>query len=562
MFGFAESYAQFGPPIPILQEKNSPQDISSFLENNTKSDLGMPIYFAGSKETHLINNTLDTKEGGLTQDLWNGVDQVRVEKLIKELPITQKTYVLRNLMKRLLMTNSSSPKGFNLDQFMSLKAQLLVKLGDGKAVADLLDYKSINLLDWPVARMKLDALLWSDQIERMCHEIKEDIMVFNNQPYWHQLKFFCQWYKEHTIPILNASEKKLLGSNGDFFLRLFNWQNEQKDSDKKENFVTALYFTILKINNQLLPQSFYKITEPIWLISFIESKDLDPILRRYAAEQGVRQGLFFYENLAPLYSNFGIVDQSNKQDEIILKNYPAIWKKLQQDNNPEDRVVFLQKIFVEARKQGIYKEIAPLYAPFVLEIKPTQELGWFALEAGRLLYFLGFDDQANGWLEIVKSLVPTRPEMKIQMQKLMVLSIIGTSDVKAEIDYAFLWSIINQEIEKNSLNISNTKRISRLSAALTLSYKKEEKDWTEIADNFSDATETEIDTELWFATGDAAVAKYQGLTLLLLFKIFGTTSPGAQKAMYIQKALESLYMIGLYKEARQLALAVAIDNGL
>ncbi len=108
---------------------------------------------------------LDPGRGGLGSDLWRGTDRRVVEQLLPRLPGMMHSAGMRNLARRLLLSNAAPPterpdaassRRINL---LALRIDRLAAMGDYPGLSGLLQVVPLRYDDEPVARARVEALL-------------------------------------------------------------------------------------------------------------------------------------------------------------------------------------------------------------------------------------------------------------------------------------------------------------------------------------------------------------------------------------------------------------------
>ncbi|HSY86253.1 MAG TPA: hypothetical protein VLA85_06750, partial [Verrucomicrobiae bacterium] len=104
--------------------------------------------------------TLEEGAGGFPMDMWKDTDRVLVERLLPRLPPALTSPAMRDLERRLLLTNAEAPagKGTGVNLFAA-RADRLASLGLSRDAAALRAMMPAQLTDKVAARLRLDSLL-------------------------------------------------------------------------------------------------------------------------------------------------------------------------------------------------------------------------------------------------------------------------------------------------------------------------------------------------------------------------------------------------------------------
>ncbi len=131
--------------------------------------------------------TLDPGGGGLGHDLWRGSDRRTVERLLPRLPGVLRSAALRDLARRLLLSNAVSPtsrRGEIPANLLALRVDRLAALGDYAGLNDLLAVVPQRYDDESIARARVESRLLQGDPATACQEVRYGVGVRPDAGYW------------------------------------------------------------------------------------------------------------------------------------------------------------------------------------------------------------------------------------------------------------------------------------------------------------------------------------------------------------------------------------------
>lgn len=132
---------------------------------------------------------LNPSNGGLGYNIWQGTSTAKAEFLLSKLPANSKFATVRELQRKLLLSESEAPTGQGqLDNLISLKLIKLMEMGEYKSVSKFIDLIPPSLLSEDISKIKVSALFAAKSDKESCDYIasQEYITVF-----WSKYKIIC-----------------------------------------------------------------------------------------------------------------------------------------------------------------------------------------------------------------------------------------------------------------------------------------------------------------------------------------------------------------------------------
>ena len=127
--------------------------------------------------------TLEEGGGGFPMDMWKGTDRALVEQLLPKLPPALGSPAMRDLERRLLLTNAESPEGKSSGiSLFAARADRLAAMGLSRDAAALLAMMPAHLVDKTAARLRLDSLLLAGDVDGACKAVDDTRQAASADP--------------------------------------------------------------------------------------------------------------------------------------------------------------------------------------------------------------------------------------------------------------------------------------------------------------------------------------------------------------------------------------------
>jgi hypothetical protein len=503
--------------------------------------------------------TLEEGASGFPMDMWKDTDRALVEQLLPRLPPALTSPAMRDLERRLLLTNAEAPtgKGTGVNLFAA-RADRLASLGLSRDAAALLAMMPAQLTDKVAARLRLDSLLLAGDVAGACKAVDDVRQIASADSYWQETQIFCQLRAGKADQAGLGLD--LLGDQGakdPAFAKLASALGGQKVAIDSLPDPTPLDLVMLRAANLPLPRDAAQSRKPGVLAALAQDRALDPALRLAAAEQAAATGAITTAQLQEAY--IGVTFPAGGLDNAIATSagdpgpigrarlYQAAGGTLQ----PQARARLLQVSLDRARHQGGYLLAAQVDMAYLLPLAPAPELAWFAGDAGRALYATGHFEQANAWLEMARG----NPQTAAAVSALAVYARI------AGVGPALSWDPASLEKWRQSAGSSNGAQ--RLFAIFEGLGEPMGGGWSLIGQPAPGTPGAKApDPGLLFALSDAAAAHRIGETLLLALYALGPEGPGGCNPLALSRVITGLRQIGLDSEARAIAMEAAIAAGV
>ncbi|MEE9480550.1 MAG: hypothetical protein V3V34_08445 [Kiloniellales bacterium] len=517
---------------------------------------------------------LDPERGGLGSDLWRGTERRVVEQLLPRLPGMMHSAGMRNLARRLLLSNAAAPTDrpdaapSHRVNLLALRIDRLAAMGDYPGLSGLLQVVPLRYDDEPVARARVEALLLQGRTAEACTEVRPGVAAHQGNPYWRKALVFCQ------ILSGEAAEASL----GVALLREEGEQQDQAFFQLADSLTglsggalsawpnSALHFAMLQAVGQPLPDEMLDQLSPGLLVSLANAPANGLEQRAQAAERAVSFGLLRPDELADIYDSYGFSAAqlanaissaetlSGPERRALL--FQAAWGQ----TVPSARAEIVNVALDEARAQGAYQLAVRLYMPLIADFPLKPELAWFAGAAGRALYATGRFEQAAAWLTLARQEALINAQAAMAVSALWPYSRLASGVATAWEGNLTVWA----ESRSDLADMEIARQQLLLRAAFQALGESDPMIWADLV-GIEPAVAAEgaaPDTALVYALSEASQFGRLGETVLLALLALGEAGPASSHPLVLHEVLAALTRVDLVAEARMLAIEAAVANGI
>jgi hypothetical protein len=510
---------------------------------------------------------LEEGAGGFPIDMWQGTDRALVERLLPQLPAAKGSPAMRDLTRRLLLSNAEAPAGKSAGvSLFTVRAERLAALGDRTDAAALLSLVPARSVDPATARLRIDSLLLAGDPDVACKAVDDTRRAASADAEWQKAQVFCQ---------LRAGK----GDEAALGLDLLREEN-QKDpaffaladalggnkSVKLDSLPapSALDLAMLAAAKLPLPKDALGSGDPAVLAAIARDPGAEPAIRLAAAEAAAAAGSLPVDELRKAYAavSYSPGDLGNAIEVSAHDPGPGGRALLFQAAGAQApgtaRARLLQAALSRARQQGGYLLAVQVDLDYLLALTPAPDLAWFAGEAGRALYASGRYERANAWREIAAAKADTDPQIAAAASALAVYARIA--GVGKPLDAATVETWRDTQARASP----GAEAVARLLAVFEGLGEPVGGSWSMIGQaNAAGTVAGQVpDPALWFNLGDAAHGHRIGETVLLALYALGEGGPGGANPILLSRAIDSLRQIGLDAEARAIATEAVIAAGI
>jgi len=518
---------------------------------------------------------LDPDHGGFPADLWRGTDRRTVERLLPYLPGALGSATMRNLARRLLLTNAAPPEG-PADQasahgtnLLALRVGRLAAMGDFEGLSGLLNVAPQRYDTEAVARARVETLFLSGRSEAACKEVRIKVAEHDSPIYWRKALVYCQILQQDqdgaNLGLALLREQDAAEADPVFFA-LADTLLGLREIDPSLSPATALHLAMYQSTGRPLPVEAVDQASPGLLVLLARTPANSLEQRTAAAERAASLGLLPASEVAELYLEYPFdADQrasaiSGSEAMSGPERRALFYQAASAQDVPAARAEILNVALTSAAEDGSYGLMARVLEPMVADIPLQSELAWFAEAAGRVLYAAGRFEQATAWLNLARqeSLIDTQAAMAVA--SLWPYSRLAGARASTWQGDLSTWA--EAQVRETPAEIAEQQLLLR--TVFKALGQSDPLVWTDLvgAQGADQLAGLQPDAALLYALSEASQLDKLGETVLLALLALGEDGPGGAHPLVLQEVLAALMRVNLTQEARLLAIEAAVANGI
>lgn len=509
---------------------------------------------------------LDADNGGFGANMWDGVSRDLVRRLLPSLPVKAPSPVMRDLMRRLLLSVARAPAGeTGGESLIALRAERLAAMGDAKGMGQLLDVAPSQQQDEAMARTRVNGLLLSGDVPTACDQVSQKIREHTSE-YWQQAFVFCQaeaGKREQARLSLALLREGAADKQQTFFQVASVLVGDSTKEVAMGGDVTPLVLAMLKSAKQPIPADVADSADPPVLMSIAGNAGAEWAVRLAAAERAEAIGMMPSTDLAKLYSD---VDFSPEQVDNALSSArneggptarALLYQAAADQNVPAARAELLQEALDMARTDGRFATSARVNAPLLHDIPPSDELMWLASDAGQALFIANDCAGGTAWYELAAAASASHEMDAVGAEAaLWPLVILCDAQTHVPSDPAAVRKWLKAAEEAGGANWRHRAGVM-LGLLHAVGKLLDMSSWEPVIEPGSKDGPVP-DAALWSALHDAADADYIGATVLFALLSIGNDGPQNANPIVVNAAARGLDAVGLNGVARRLAIEAAV----
>jgi len=500
---------------------------------------------------------LDDRQGGFGPTMWQGTQAATLRRLLPQIPVANGSRVARALARRLLLTAAAADGGSaGSPPILELRAERLYAMGETEGLAALLKSAPSAITSPALSRLKVDAFLLAGDAKAACAEAATQPGTADSR-----LQVFCM-----------LSNGKALEAN-----MALDLMRDRKDTDHafiaaaeamsgtppakvdKLSNPTALHLAAFAAAKLPLPADTAANAPPPLLTAIIASPAASAETRLLAAERAEALGVIDTDALRKLYAGTAFTPEQQQatltQGDKSPRGRVLLLRAAQAEPAPATRAELVSRLLAASVERGAFAATARLYAPVIAEIKPAPDLAPFAPALARALYAAGRPDTAGNWLALVKS-DPGLGRAADDLWALARLGHHGGADTSPPAAIA-AWH------GARDLPPEAAERRAAITFALLQAVGDQvpAAEWLSLLSGPLASTQPAPKPALKAMLRASAEALRLGETVLLALISLGEGGLDKADPDTLNRAVVFLRMVGLDREARDLAIEAALANG-
>ena len=569
-------YAQLGPPVRLGPPPSVTQSAPPSAAQATTPDKSQIFDGPGVEVNPLAAvdpdsvGLLDQANGSFGVDMWKGTDRALVERLIPALPGAMRSKMMRDLMRRLLLSTATAPEGkASKRSLFAMRVEGLIAMGDVQAAIDLLRVAPTVLADEDLGRTEVEALFLRNDNAGACNRTRNLVRQYQSV-YWQKALTFClSLAGEHAKAALSADIMREQDEGADeAFLTLVEALagNRNLTVDSLPN-PSGLKLAMMQAASLKLPADVMVSNSPA-IVGFISlAPNADLMVRLDPAERAETVGALSTEALSQLYES---VSFTSDELENALSKAEADWgprgrallyRAARTQPVPAVQAEILRQAFQLGRDKGGYGLVVRTNLPVLVSIRASTELQWFASEAARALLATSRTAEAKEWIDLLEEPAQTSAAAAVSWAALWPLVHIVEGDAKRSWDQALSrrwWEGQKSKAKDDAVRRAST--LYTLLAALDRPLGIVE--WGPLLAGPQRVSTVVPTAALWHTLADSSKGGRIGETVMLALIALGEEGPAEASMLTLKAVIGALKRVGLDIEARSLSIEAAIAAGL
>jgi hypothetical protein len=508
---------------------------------------------------------IDDASGGLGAEMWKGIDRSFVAQAIASLPSRVRSPTMRNLMRRLLLTQAVAPKGKkSVPGLFQLRVKALFASGDLKSALSLISSTPTGSREEYLVRFGIDGRLFQNNTAGACKRVRAYSDEFKGV-YWQQVTAFCLAMAGKRAEASLMSD--VLAERSDAIHPAFFAAMERLSGATPPQIVSlagpsALHLSLMRSAGLALPDDTTEKASPAALRAIALSPNATLDLRLVAAEEAADIGVLNGKTLAEIY---GVVAFDPAVFKRASRHAAANWgaggrallvqaaKKLA---TSVKRAKLIQSALNLARQKGGWRATALAYGSMVAALTPSTETTWFAGDAARILIAAGDIAGARKWLAYADG-QGLKGRQKAALWPLRIfLSDAGVASITPK-DITNWW---NNRAAAGAGALVQARTLFSLLSAMGVSVPS--KLWAKLLDGGSGTQAFVPSAAVRNALSRGAVTGSRGGTVAMALVALGERGAGAENLSAMEMAISALKKINFEAEAKSIALEAVIEAGL
>jgi len=508
--------------------------------------------------------TLHAGNGGFDGDLWQGTPRALVEGLIPRLPDRMASGALRDLARRLLLSQAAAPAGDGPAGpegqgrgLAGLRLERLALLGDAASSQALAEALPAALEDGTAAEAWMAVHLLAGDPAPACAKAPDLLRRFPSATF-QKYQIVCQILAgQMEAAILGIDLLREMDGQDDVFFRLAEAAVAgQKQPVKGVVSPTSAQLALIRASGRGLPAD-VTVAAPAELAAVAMSAETPVAARLAAAEKAAALGALPERHLLAVYRSVKSTPQDMQDISAgTSKRTPAemravLVQALANEPAPAVKAELLRQAVALADTSLLSGGYGALLAQEIGVVPPTAAFGFVAPAAARLLLLQGRIDLARPWVEIARV---ERRGGNADPRSFMALWPLARLNGLARPDEVDLGQWLDA---MGTASDAVPDAPARLGAVLALMDAAGEPAdpmaLVRVLDASAPQTGILPGPALWFRLQDAGAGKRVGEAALLSLLLIGGEGPARAPTLVTAHAVRQLAQAGAPADARRLA---------
>jgi hypothetical protein len=322
-----------------------------------------------------------------------------------------------------------------------------------------------------------------------------------------------------------------------------------------------LHLAAFKAAKIPLPADAANAASPAMLRILSESPGLSNETRLVAAERAEAMGVIDTDSLRRLYGATTLSPAEQQAAQSQGDRSPLgrvlLLRAAQAEQNPAIRADLVGRVLTAGIERGALGGTARLYAPIIADLKPAPELAPFAGILARALHAAGRPETAASWVALAKA-DPTHAKSADDLWPLSRLYRPALSGEAGSTTQYAAWRAA-RELPPDQ---AERRALVALDLLQAVGEKVPQTEWLSLSPVPAATAPVQPRPAVKAMLRSAAEGLRLGETVLLSLVALGETGLDKADPDSLNRVIAALRMVGLEKEARELAVEAALANGV
>jgi tetratricopeptide (TPR) repeat protein len=499
--------------------------------------------------------------GGFPGEVWQGLDRRQVANLIAGIPADLSSPILRDLIRRLLLTSAAPPAGPPRSEgptILGLRAERLFELGDTAALIRLLEVAPEGSGDEPLDRTRVQARLITGERQEACRLARHGVAEYGGN-WWSKALVFCQLAageEDAAMLGLDLLRERVGGDLDQDFLSLASALMGMGAAPRRPEPTPLNLAMLAKL--QARPDSALLTDVPLGRVEQVLGLQALPAGERVAlAERAAAAGVLPGVRLADFYDTFAFDDAElagaagAALDPAQVRDRALLFRALQRAVAPPEKAELLRHYLAGTRAAGVPLAGVQAALPQAVELSPQPGLARWSAAPGRILFYDRRLEQAVEWVENARAAAGQWPEAAGAVRLLWPYARLSGAPVAG-------WASLADWAADAQRAGVDAQTVGLLAAGL---YGLGERDAVGQA-GLTAETGPPPETPQLEAMRAAAAAGRTGEALLRATAVVGARGAAGLHPLTLAVVVEALSSLGLQAEAREFAMEALVSRGL
>ncbi len=567
-----------GPPTPLLPFDSTPRRAPGLGPRSAVPQIqGIEVNPLAEMDPGAIG-ALDSDQGGFGPAMWRDSDRTQIESLLLRLPPRMTSIALRDLARRLLLSSAPPPaladaEGDAEEQdeaaadtdFLALRIDRLIALGDIEGLNRLLQAVPRRFDDERILRGRVEGLVLAGDLTGGCREVQNGMALYYALPYWQKALVVCQLAsglrEQAELGLALMRERGLAEDPG--FDSLVDVLAGGDSEVPTATAIEPLGFAALQSVGWQPPAALINRAPPNLLAVIAHSPRVPLEQRTVAAELAVAMGALDAKALAELYRGFEFEPQMLQQGDpegtlAGPRQRALLLRRIELSEDTQGRAHRIRMALETAAQSGLYRPMLQVLLPWLSEVPIDSGTVWFAETACRAFYAAGGYERARSWYNLARDRAGQDATAATATARLWpYFRLTGGPSLGTSANLA-AW--------REARSDANETVLARGEALLAAALRSLGEDGAPPLGSVAAAAEgggaVSAENGLLLDLQVAGEDRRSGEAVLLTLVSLGEEGLEAVQPRTLSAVLTALLRIGLELEARQLAVEVAIANGI